>query len=44
MWITTITAVTGEELADLVDCRTGSVIHQIPSKTFWNGFEDIHGT
>lgn len=31
----------GEELADLIDCRTGLIMPQVPCKAFWNGFEDI---
>lgn len=33
----------GEEPADLVDCRSGRVISQIPTKAFWSGFEDMNG-
>ena len=33
----------GEELADLIDCRTGLIMPQVPCKAFWNGFEDIQG-
>ena len=32
----------GEEPADLVDCRTGLIMPQVPSKAFWGGFDDIH--
>ena len=28
----------GEELADLVDCRNGLVLQQLPSRVFWSGF------
>ena len=33
----------GEEPADLVDCRSGRVIPQVPTKAFWSGFEDMEG-
>lgn len=32
----------GEELADLVDCRLGMLLLQLPSKTFWAGFDNIN--
>ena len=35
--------VSGEEAADLVDCRIGMHLLQLPSKTFWAGFEDMSG-
>ena len=31
---------TGEELADLVDCYTGLMMTQVPTKAFWSGFEN----
>ena len=31
----------GEELADLVDCRLGMALLQLPSKTFWAGFDNM---
>ncbi len=33
----------GEEPADLVDCRIGLHLLQLPSKTFWDGFENMAG-
>ena len=33
----------GEEPADLVDCRSGRVIPQVPTKAFWSGFENVDG-
>ena len=32
----------GEEPADLVDCRLGMVLLQLPSKTFWAGFDNMN--
>ena len=29
---------TGDELADLVDCRNGVVLQQLPCRVFWSGF------
>ena len=34
---------TGEEAADLVDCRIGLHLLQLPTKMFWDGFEDMGG-
>lgn len=31
----------GEEPADLVDCQLGMVLLQLPSKTFWAGFDNM---
>ena len=31
----------GEEVADLVDCRLGMALLQLPSKTFWAGFDNM---
>ena len=33
---------TCEETAELVDCRLG-LHHQLHSKAFWEGFEDMNG-
>ena len=32
----------GEEPADLVDCRLGMILLQLPSKTFWAGFDNMN--
>lgn len=32
----------GEELADLVDCHLGMILPQLPSKTFWAGFDNMN--
>ena len=32
----------GEEPADLVDCRRGMILLQLPSKTFWAGFDNMN--
>ena len=31
----------GSELVDLVDCRSGLILPNIPAKQFWVGFEDV---
>ena len=36
-------AISGEEAADLVDCRIGLHLLQLPSRVFWAGFEDMSG-
>ena len=33
----------GDEPADLVDCRLGLHLLQLPTNTFWAGFEDMSG-
>lgn len=33
----------GDELADLVDCRMGLVLLQVPCRTFWAGFDNMSG-
>ena len=33
----------GEELADLVDCRAGLILLQVPCRTFWAGFNNMAG-
>ena len=31
----------GNEFVDLVDCRTGMILPNIPSKQFWIGFDSV---
>lgn len=33
----------GNEPADLVDCRVGLVVLQVPCQTFWAGFDNMAG-
>lgn len=33
----------GAELADVVNCRTGEILHQFSVGEFWKGFQSVRG-